>query len=231
MRNLVVAIAVVSLAGVASAQSKNPMSYDAMAKAKKGAWAEYTMSMAGQAQKLTVRYAVVEKTDREMTMETDSQTPMGPVHSSMTFVPSPPDAFKLVKARMQMGTQPAQDVPAAQLGEGSIKKSDTPGTLVGPEKITVPAGTFDTKHYKYTMQKEAGGMTLDVWMSDKAIPTGVVKMSGAGGIEMVLSSTGMGAKAKPEAKPEAGKADTKATPAASDTESGKAAKSTAPAKK
>jgi len=202
MRNLLVAAVVLAAtSGVASAQS-NPMSYEAMAKAKKGTWAEYTMSMAGQAQKLTVRYAVVEKNDRELTMETDSQTPMGPVHSSMTFAPSPPDGFKLVKARMQMGTQSAQDVPAAKLTEGAVKKTDTPGKLVGAEKITVPAGTFETKHYKHDLPKEAGGMTLDVWMSDKAIPTGVVKMSGAGGIEMVLASTGMGAKAKPEAPAE-----------------------------
>jgi hypothetical protein len=207
MRNIVVVTILAAFAGVASAQS-NPMSYEAMAKAKKGAWAEYSMSMPGSPQKLTVRYAVVEKNEREMTMETDSQTPMGPVHSSMTFAPSPPDAWKLVKARMQMGTQPAQDVPAAKLTEGSVKKSDTPGKLVGAEKVTVPAGTFDTKHYKHDLPKEAGGMTLDVWMSDKAVPTGVVKMSGAGGIEMVLAATGMGAKAKPEAKTEA-KPDTK----------------------
>ena len=207
MRNLIIAAAVVSVAGVASAQS-NPMSYEAMAKAKAGSWAEYTMSMPGSPQKLTVRYAVVEKTDRELTMETDSQTPMGPVHSSMTFAPSPPDAWKLVKARMQMGTQPAQDVPAAKLGQGGIKKSDTPGQLVGSEKITVPAGTFECKHYKHELPKEAGGMTLDVWMSDKAVPTGVVKMSGAGGVEMVLASVGTGAKAKAEA-------------AATDTESAK----------
>lgn len=224
MRNLLVAAVVLAAtSGVASAQS-NPMSYEAMAKAKKGTWAEYTMSMAGQAQKLTVRYAVVEKNDRELTMETDSQTPMGPVHSSMTFAPSPPDGFKLVKARMQMGTQPAQDVPAAKLTEGAVKKTDTPGKLVGAEKITVPAGTFETKHYKHDLPKEAGGMTLDVWMSDKALPTGVVKMSGAGGIEMVLAKVGTGAKAKPEAKPaettgksEHGAVETKPAPAASDT--------------
>jgi hypothetical protein len=201
MRNLVVVTILAAFGGVASAQS-NPMSYEAMSKAKKGQWAEYSMSMPGSPQKLTVRYAVVEKNEREMTMETDSQTPMGPVHSSMTFAPSPPDGFKLVKARMQMGTQPAQDVPAAKLTEGAVKKTDTPGKLVGAEKITVPAGTFETKHYKHDLPKEAGGMTLDVWMSDKAIPTGVVKMSGAGGIEMVLASTGMGAKAKPEAPAE-----------------------------
>jgi hypothetical protein len=216
MRNLLAILAVVSIAGVASAQHSNPMSYDAMAKAKQGAWAEYTMSVPGSPQKLTVRYAVVEKNEREMTMETDSQTPMGPVHSSMTFAPSPPDAWKLVKARIQMGTQPVQDVPAAKLTEGSVKKSDSPGKLVGAEKITVPAGTFETKHYKNEMPKEAGGMTLDVWMSDKAIPTGVVKMSAAGGVEMVLAQTGMGAKAKAEPKPESMKA-TPATPATSDT--------------
>ena len=230
MRNVLVAAAILAATGgVASAQS-NPMSYEAMAKAKKGTWAEYTMSMAGQAQKLTVRYAVVEKTERELTMETDSQTPMGPVHSSMTFAPAPPDGFKLVKARMQMGNQPAQDIPAAKLTEGAVKKSDTPGKLVGTEKITVPGGTFETKHYKHDLPKEAGGMTLDVWMSDKALPTGVVKMSGAGGIEMVLSATGTGAKAKPEAKSERAPAETKAAPAASESEGAKP-KSTAPAKK
>ena len=119
MRHLVVfATVLAASAGVASAQQKNPMSYEAMTHAKKGTWAEYTMSMPGAPQKMTVRYAVVEKTDRELTMETDSQTPMGPVHSSMTFAPSPPDAWKLVKARMQMGTAPAQDVPAEKLGRG-----------------------------------------------------------------------------------------------------------------
>jgi hypothetical protein len=197
MRTLLAVAFVAAAGGVASAQS-NPMSYEAMAHAKKGQWAEYSMSMPGSPQKLTVRYAVVEKNEREMTMETDSQTPVGPVHSSMTFAPLPPDTWKLVKARMQMGTQPAQDVPAAKLTEGSVKKTDTPGKLVGAEKVTVPAGTFETKHYKHDLPKEAGGMTLDVWMSDKAVPTGVVKMSGAGGIEMVLASTGMGAKSKPE---------------------------------
>jgi hypothetical protein len=81
---------------------------------------------------------------------------------------------------------------------------------VGTEKITVPAGTFECKRYKQELPKEAGGMTLDVWMSDKAVPTGVVKLSGAGGIEMVLASTGMGAKAKPmPAATDTGKAPTK----------------------
>jgi hypothetical protein len=238
MRTFLPLILVGAISGTAFAQ-QNPMSYEAMSKAKAGTWAEYTMSMPGQAEKLKVRYAVVEKTDREMTMETESNTPMGPVHSTMTFAPSPPDAWKLVKARMQMGTNPPQDVPAAKLTEGSIKKSDTPGKLVGPERITVPAGTFETKHYKHELPKEAGGITLDVWMSDKAVPTGVVKMSGAGGIEMVLSSTGTGAKARPETKtdkaaPAAPAPGATAAPAKSDktaTDKTGGEKSSAPTKK
>ena len=78
----------------------------------------------------------------------------------------------------------------------------------------MPAGTFDTKHYKHELPKEAGGMTLDVWMSDKALPTGVVKMSGAGGIEMVLSATGSGAKPKMTGESKAPAAEGKAAPAA-----------------
>ncbi len=238
MRTLLPFMLVAALAGAASAQ-QNPMSYEAMSKAKPGTWAEYTMSMPGQAEKLKVRYAITEKTDREMTMETDSSTPMGPVHSSMTFAPSPPDTWKLVKARMQMGTNPPQDVPAAKLAEGSVKKSDTPGKLVGSEKVTVPAGTVETKHYKHELPKEAGGITLDVWMSDKAVPTGVVKMSGAGGIEMVLSSTGTGAKPRPEPKvaPAAPASGATAAPAGSapaapaKTDKSGGDKSTAPAKK
>jgi len=197
MRQFLISAVVFSLtAGVAHAQSKP--SYESLAKAKQGAWSEYSMTMPGAPQKMTVRYAIVTKNEREMTMETDSQTPMGPMHSSMTFVPSPPDAYKLVKARVQLGTQAPMDMPAAKLSEGAIKKGDSFGKLVGPEKVTVPAGTFETKHYKQDMPKEAGGMVLDVWMSDKAVPTGVVKLSGGGGIEMVLTSTGMGAKPKPE---------------------------------
>ncbi|HXU71065.1 MAG TPA: hypothetical protein VN947_17140 [Polyangia bacterium] len=210
----VIVTTVVLGAGAASAQN-NPMSYEALIKAKQGAWAEYNMTMPGmgttqQPQKLTVRYAVVTKNERELTLESDSQTPMGPVHSSMVFAPTPPDALKLVKARIQMGTQAPIDMPPSQLSQGTIKKTDTAGTLIGAEKVKVPAGTFETKHYRRTVT-EAGGMTLDVWMSDKAVPTGVVKLTGTGGVEMVLASTGMGAKPKPEAKPAA--TDTEKAPA------------------
>ena len=212
--SLIVAAAVLSFAGVASAQGKNPMSYEALTHAKQGAWAEYSMTMPGAPDKLKVRYAVVAKNERELTLDTDSSTPMGPMHSSMVFAPTPPDTLKLVKATMQMGTQPQMDLPAAKLSEGTLKKTDTPGKLVGSEKITVPGGTFDTKHYKQVLPPEAGGVTLDVWMSDKVVPTGVVKLTGGGGIEILLTQTGMGAKPKPmPAATESGKTEKPAAPA------------------
>src|SRR5205807_9515471 len=92
MRNFLAVIAVVCSSGVAFAQqSQNPMSYEALAKAKPGAWAEYTMTMKGQAQQIKMRYAVVEKTDKQMALEIDSSTPMGDMHMAMTFEPSTPD--------------------------------------------------------------------------------------------------------------------------------------------
>jgi hypothetical protein len=236
MRNLLAICAVVCTTGVAFAQqSQNPMSYEAVAKAKQGAWAEYTMSMKGQAQQIKMRYAVVEKTDKQMGLEIDSNTPMGEMHMMMTFEPAPPDAWKLAKAKMQMGNNPPQDMPAAVMASNGIKKNDQPGKLVGSEKVTVPAGTFDTKRYTRTLPKEAGGSTIDVWMSDKAIPTGLVKMTDARGVEMVLSKTGSDAKARPMSA--AGSTGAAGSPAAAGTASGttekpaKTDKSSAPAKK
>jgi hypothetical protein len=199
MRNLLAiaaAVAVLPCSGVAFAQQQNPMSYEAIAKAKAGAWAEYTMSMKGQQQQVKMKYAVVEKTDKSLAIEVESATPMGPVLMHMAFEGAPPDAWKMTKMRMQMGTNPAQDMPAAALTVGTIKKGESPGKLVGSEKVTVAGGTFDTKHYTRTLPPDQGGTTLDMWMSDKAVPTGLVKMKDSRGVEGSLTAMGTDAKAK-----------------------------------
>src|SRR5262249_58174163 len=94
------------------------------------------------------------------------------------------------------------------------------------EKVKVPAGTFECKHYTRVMPKEAGGSTVDLWMSDKATPTGLVKMADSRGVEVVLSSTGSDAKAKMDMSKPAGGA---AAPAPKAAPSGEAAKPAAPA--
>lgn len=48
------------------------------------------------------------------------------------------------------------------------------GELVGTESVTVPAGTFDCKHYRKT---DARG-TTDMWISTDVTPYAMVKMTG-----------------------------------------------------
>jgi hypothetical protein len=210
MRRTAIIVAALSFSGVAFAQ-QNPMSYEALAKSKQGQWAEYTMSMKGQPQTIKMRYALVEKTPKTMGLEVDSQTPMGPVLMHMQFDQAGTQ-WKLHKARMQLGANPAQDMPQGQLAGGDIKKGDLPGKLIGTESIKTPAGTFSTKHYQKQVQVPGGqgASTIDVWMNDKAMPTGLVKMSDAHGATAVL--TAMGSDAKP--KMDMTKATTAPAPAA-----------------
>jgi hypothetical protein len=198
--------AALGLAASASAQQNNPISFDTISKAKNGQWAEYTMSMKGQAQTIKMRYALVERGDKTIGLEVDSQTPMGPVIMHMQYSATGSEAWSMAKAAVQVGEQ-KKFMTAEEMKSGDIKKADTPGKLVGTETVTVPAGKFEAKHYtrKAVMPGQPGEQQIDVWMSDKAPPTGLVKMTAANGVEAVLSSTGNDAKAKIslEAKPEA----------------------------
>jgi hypothetical protein len=196
MRSILAFAAVLGFSSIAMAQGgQNPLSYEAVAKSKNGQWAEYTMSMKGQAQTIKMKYAIVEKTDKTLALEVDSQTPMGPVLMHMAFEPVGVDAWKLTKARMQMGTS-VQDMPPAALAQGGIKKNDAPGKLIGTEEVKTAVGSFSCKHYQKVAPKEAGGSTIDMWMNDKVLPTGLVKMADSRGAEAVLSAVGTDAKAK-----------------------------------
>jgi hypothetical protein len=198
MRSFLAFVAVTCFAGAAAAQQQNPISYDALAKSKPGQWAEYTMTAKGQPQTIKMKYSLVAKSDKAAAFEIDSQTPMGAVLLHMAYEPGGADTWKLVKARMQVGAN-AQDMPAAQLSQGGIKKGDVFGKLLGTEDVKTAVGSYSCKHYQKPLPAEAGapaGATVDVWMSDKALPTGMVKMADSRGAEAILTATGGDAKAK-----------------------------------
>jgi hypothetical protein len=198
MRTFLAFVAVTCFAGAASAQQQNPISYDALAKSKAGQWAEYTMTAKGQPQTIKMKYSLVAKSDKAAAYEIDSQTPMGAVLLHMAYEPGGADTWKLVKARMQVGAN-AQDMPAAQLSQGGIKKGDVFGKLIGTEDVKTAVGSYSCKHYQKPLPPESGapaGAVVDVWMSDKALPTGMVKMADSRGAEAVLTATGGDAKAK-----------------------------------
>jgi hypothetical protein len=192
MRFTVAALAL-AVASAAHAQQSNPISFDTISKSKSGQWADYAMTMKGQSQTLKMRYAVVDKSAKQLVLEAGSDTQMGKVTMKMQYSLGA-DGWSMARAMMQVGEQ-KQFMTPEQMKAGEIKKSDTPGQLVGTESVTVPAGKFEAKHYqrKATMGP-AGEQTIDVWMSDKAMPTGLVKMTASNGIEAVLAATGNDAK-------------------------------------
>jgi hypothetical protein len=189
--------AIVSFASIALAQQQTPLSYDAISKAKQGAWAEYSVAVRGQQQTAKMRQASVAKSAKNLQFEITSATPMGLMVMSSTYEPAGSD-WKLTKVHVQMGTM-QQDIPNDQLKSGDIKKDESPGKLIGTESLTTPAGKFSCKHYQRAMTpNKAGGETVDLWMSDQVSPTGLVKMTST---KAEISLMATGGDAKPYAAP------------------------------
>jgi hypothetical protein len=87
-----------------------------------------------------------------------------------------PDIKRLI---MQSPGQQAMEMPASMMGmmkqhipSGGDASSNGLGEKIGTESITVPAGTFECDHY----QTQQDGSTVDLWVSTKVSPYGVVKM-------------------------------------------------------
>jgi hypothetical protein len=76
---------------------------------------------------------------------------------------------------MSMGMHHEAQGDAGTAGHGT-------GELVGTESVSVPAGVFDSQHFRST----DNGRTADVWASAKVSPYGLVKMTSADGSSMVL---------------------------------------------
>jgi hypothetical protein len=78
---------------------------------------------------------------------------------------------------MPMGMMPGMGQRQQAPGQGD----SSPGEKVRSETITVPAGTFECEHYR---KQEPHGI-VDLWISSKVSPYGMVKMS-SGEMTMVL---------------------------------------------
>jgi hypothetical protein len=193
-RSAVVAAAALLLgSGIAAAQAtpgNASLSFESLAKAPAGAWAEYSM-MLGTKKGGTMRYSLVEKSAKSLGLEIETVTP--PLVMRMDFSANGPSAWKLSRIRMRMGSGPVQDAPPPEGTDQAIKKGGNFGTLLGSEPLKTPAGSFQCRHYKQTT---AEGVT-EVWMSDQVLPSGLVQTTVASlGARITLESTGTGATAK-----------------------------------
>ena len=164
-----------------------------LARSPLGAWSDYTMGKAGSDKSLTIRYSLVDKTPQKLALEIDTPTPKGSVIMRFDFA-ALGDAWKLAGGKMQRGTE-SMDMPKDQLdATPPMKKGALPGEFVGNESITIPAGTFACKHYRSkVVPDDAKSPIMDMWVSDKVAPTGLVKSELSPlGITMVLGAQGVG---------------------------------------
>jgi hypothetical protein len=175
-----------------------------------GSWSEYRMS--GPQGPMQMRFAVIGK---EAVAGQDYiwfELKMGSTQGTMivqALVPGfPYDQDKIESMVMKMGDQPAMKMPKSMLGmAGQAMRGQNPAAgagdalkkcesaeLIGRETIQVPAGQFQTLHFRSTEAGQKG----EGWVSQD-VPMGIVKMiweasGGSPGGDMVLLGHGKDAK-------------------------------------
>lgn len=161
-------------------------SYAALAKATPGQSAEYVLSRPGQAETSTIGYTLVEKTQKHMTIRMEIQTPMGMAMNRLVFQPAQDGSWTVTKASQQPPGGESQDVPIGKLPPTKISKNNEGLTQIGKERVSTMAGEFECYHLRKTTPQGR----FDIWVNDKVMPTGVVKLADPGGLEMRLKSVG-----------------------------------------
>ena len=155
-----------------------------------GAGAQYQMTAKNGT--MSFAYVIVGQEDVEGSagywMEIRSENPGMPGEMVMKqLIVTGVDKPQIKRMIMQMPGRPPMEMPMGmmsgmgQRGQGAGAGDTSPGEKVGSETITVPAGTFECDHYR---KQEPRG-TVDVWISSKVPPYGMVKMS-SGEMTMVL---------------------------------------------
>lgn len=178
-------------------------------KVEVGSWAEYAMGMGSMT--LTSRWALVARNAKSNTLE--MSTKGGPVAKPVVLrMVLPADPTSETTPPKPLVIQFGNDDPMYAPSDTPVQKFQHPDpkALVGKEEIKVPAGTFQTSHYR---EKNAMG-TVDVWVNDTVAPLGLVKVLTTPDVDknapsamqipaatMELSGVGKGAKAVITKKP------------------------------
>ena len=179
-----------------------PMGMD-IRKAAIGAWSEYAVTLEGippfkQRFSLVGRDAATHSV--EMASEGGTMGPAGKVVIKVILETDPAKRDRVRKLIMQLADNDPMEMkqePGAQTKQFAPLN---PRKLIGKQTVTVPAGSFATKHYR---DKSGDDGQVDVWVSDEAPPFGIVKLQGSvsqgpGGpghpITMELAARGQDAK-------------------------------------
>lgn len=185
---LLLALSIAPRVAHAQQAPTNQISYDAVMRAPVGAWSEYLMSKEGEAQTVRVRYTLVERTSKRLVLEIDLLTPMAHMLSRLEFA-AEAGRWKLASARQKIGNDAAKDAPLPTGPDGkgtSFGKGDSFGDEVGRGPVTVKAGKFDAVHYR----REVNGWPTEIWIGEKAQPTGMVQLTDGQGSRIELLTSG-----------------------------------------
>jgi hypothetical protein len=175
-----------------------------------GGWGEYVILAPRREEPTTVRYAIIgseERGGRHLLSFETRVRPGGQGAGMVTQVlvpgyPYEPSAVQDVvvqrgrEASVRWGPALLARARASQRSALNrlIVDGCTGATLVGAEEVTVPAGTFATRHYR---NAEAGS---DIWVSEE-VPFGLVKVTGPEGASLELLGHGRDARSSVTGEP------------------------------
>ncbi len=171
-----------------------------------GKWSEY-QALYNKKDPYTIRYAVVGRERREgkdlkwLELRMIGEKKDGTIIYQMLVPGSAAELGEVKEIVMKAGSRPAMKMDGMMLNmiRAQMEKQSFLNdlckdvALVGPEKVTVPAGKFQTRHFR------SEKYTSDSWLSSK-IPFSMVKSVGQN-YEMALRSYGAGAKSSITEKP------------------------------
>ena len=177
-------LAALSAPGGAQAQS-NQIAYASVTRAPVGSWADYVMSRDGEPQTVRVRYTLVQRDPKHVVLEMDSATPMGHMLMRLEFAPAGATRWKLGRARVKMGDNPARDV-ATDASLSGFGKDDAFGDKIAREAISVKAGTFDADHYR----RKVDSWSTELWIDENVFPVGTVRIVDGQGSRFELVARG-----------------------------------------
>lgn len=204
MRTPLLSLAV--LLGVTSAGRAQESCIEQLKFPEVGRWAEY-QALYNKKDPYTIRYAVVGRERREgkdlkwLELRMIGEKKDRNVVYQMLVPGSAEELADVKEIVMKAGSKPAMKMDGMMLNmiRAQMEKQSFLNdlckdvALVGPESVTVPAGKFQTRHFR------SDKYTSDSWLSSD-IPFAMVKSVGKN-YEMALRSYGAGAKSSITEKP------------------------------
>jgi len=205
MRTPILSLAL--LLGVASAGRAQETCIEQIKFPPVGRWAEY-QALYNKKDPYTIRYAVVGgerrggKDLKWLELRMIGEKKEGNVVYQMLVPGSAAELGNVEEIVLKTGHKPAMKMDGVMLNmiraqmekQSFLSDACKDVTLVGPESVTVPAGKFQTQHFR------SDKYTSDSWLSSD-IPFAMVKSVGQN-YEMALRSYGAGAKSSITEKPQ-----------------------------